>query len=52
MDRKTVLWLVIGVLFLAVLVAVFNVGAGVSTNIVSGATNTGGAASSAMVGGC
>ena len=50
MDRKIVLWIVIGILFVAVLFITFNAGTGTSEVIA----NTANAAQSAsgMVGGC
>ena len=54
MNRKTVLWIIIAILFLGVLFVTFNVGGGNSANVI---TNTANAAQSAassggMVGGC
>ena len=51
MERKTVLWIIIGALFLAVLFMAFNAGAGVSTDALANTANVA-ASSSAMVGGC
>ncbi|MEK6847918.1 MAG: hypothetical protein AABX50_02225 [Nanoarchaeota archaeon] len=54
MDRKTVLWIVIAILFLGVLFVTFKVGAGTSANAITNTANAVQSASSsgAMVGGC
>ena len=51
MERKTVLWIIIGALFLAVLFIAFMAGAGVSADALTNTANAA-AGSSAMVGGC
>lgn len=52
MERKIILWIVIGILFIAVLFLVFK--AGVAGNVVqsAGSTAKSVASSSGMVGGC
>lgn len=51
MERRTIMWIIIAVLFLAVLFTSFKAGAvGSSVSTISAATQS--ASSSAMVGGC
>jgi hypothetical protein len=51
MDRKIVLWIVIGILFAAVLFITFNAGSGTS-NVIANTANAAQGASAGMVGGC
>ncbi len=55
MDKKIILWIVIGILFLAALYLIFQVGSGsVAAQNVGAVTNpaVSSASSSGMVGGC
>ena len=53
MENKTILWAVIGIIFLFALYLVFQAGSGAATQSIGSATSSASsAASNAMVGGC
>lgn len=52
MERRMVLWAVIGVLFLVALYLVFQAGSGAATQNIGPATSSAASAASGMVGGC
>ncbi len=51
-DKKTILWIIIAVLAIAVLYVVFFRGSGTTGQVVQSAQTVGQVASSGMVGGC